>query len=205
MSQHRLPSLEAGPKDAERAAILVHGRGGSAEDMMGLAQSLGLHDRRVICPQATGHSWYPARFIAPLEQNQPWLDDALARLEDEVSTLLETGFAVGDILLIGFSQGACLTSEYLARHPRRYEGAMIFTGGLIGPPGTIWPVSTALADVPVFLSTSETDGWVPPSRVRETDAWLKACGARSSLVIYEDRPHTIIQAELAAAKQAVGL
>src|SRR5262249_23208092 len=122
------------PERAEGALVLVHGRGASARSILGLHEEFGLPRIAALAPQAAGNTWYPHSFLAPLEANQPYLDSALRRLETLVSELLGRGLRSERIALLGFSQGACLTLEFAARHPRRYGAVIGFTGGLIGPP-----------------------------------------------------------------------
>ena len=194
------PLTQAGNGSTDLVAILVHGRGGRAEDMRALAEQLGLGGARCLFPAATGSTWYPQRFTAPLESNEPDLSAALGHYERLVAQLLAEGVPPGRILLGGFSQGACLTAEYLARHPRAYAGASIFTGGLIGPPGTRWPPQPALAGLPVYLASSEIDEWIPMDRVRETEAWLRTSGVDVTTRIFTDRPHTVSAEEIGEAR-----
>ncbi|MFC6668286.1 alpha/beta hydrolase [Deinococcus radiopugnans] len=124
------------PEKASAAVILVHGRGGSAEDMLGLSQQFGVPALAYLAPQARGHTWYPQSFLAPIERNEPGLSSGLQAIDDVVNTLGAQGIAPENIVIGGFSQGACLALEYVARHARRYGGAFAFSGGLIGPDGT---------------------------------------------------------------------
>ena len=140
---------------ARAVVLLAHGRGGSASDMRGLALSLEAAGVRYVLPQAPGDSWYPLGFLSRLADNEPKLSrslDAYAALIDE---LLAAGVAAARLVLAGFSQGACLTAETAARHPRRYGGVVLFTGGVIGPPDTVWPVSAGLAGTPVLIGASK--------------------------------------------------
>jgi predicted esterase len=196
------PILAAGPAPEEAAATLVmlHGRGGSAEDMLGLHRALGLDDLAAVAPQASGHTWYPHTFLAPLDANQPYLDSALRRIASIVADLMTRGIPSTRIALLGFSQGACLTSEFLARHPRQYGAGMILTGGLIGPPGTPRKYAGSLAGTPMFLGTSEPDPHIPSERVTETEAVLKRMGAAVEVRRYPGMPHTINQDELDACR-----
>ncbi len=174
-----------GPRDARLTCLMIHGRGRDAAEMATLAGGLGAPDVRFLCPDAPGGSWYPGRFMDPPEANEPWLSEALARLEDLVS-----GLPHDRLVLAGFSQGACLAAQMLVRRPGRYGGALIFTGGLIGPPGTVWPPGD-LAGTPVLLTGSDVDDWIPVARTRETAAALTARGAAVDLVIYPDRAHEV--------------
>ncbi|HEY2589717.1 MAG TPA: dienelactone hydrolase family protein, partial [Tepidisphaeraceae bacterium] len=142
-------------------------------------------------------------FLAPIESNQPYLDSALRRIESIVADLLARGVGSERIFLLGFSQGACLTSEFVARHPRRYGGAIAFTGGLIGPPGTPRDYAGSLAGTPVFLGTSDPDPHVPFARVEETRDVLERMGATVELRRYPGMPHTINEDEIEAARQLI--
>ena len=132
------PVLTAGPAPEQAAAtlVMVHGRGGTAEDILSLYPELGIDNLAALAPQAAGYTWYPHSFLAPIDSNQPWLDSALALVESIIDDLLRRGIKSERIALLGFSQGACLTSEFVARNPRRYGAVMVLTGGLIGPRGT---------------------------------------------------------------------
>src|SRR4051794_17882012 len=149
--------LTVGPplNKAEGAILLLHGRGATAQSILPLYEEFGAENFSGIAPQAAGQSWYPQSFLAPLEANQPYLDSALHRVEGLVSDLLARGIASERIAIVGFSQGACLTLEFIARHPRRYGAIMGLTGGLIGPPGTQRNYEGSLAGTPVFLGTSD--------------------------------------------------
>ena len=196
------PTLSAGPPPGEAAAtlVLLHGRGGSAEDILSLYAELGLPGLAALAPQADGNTWYPNTFLAQLEANQPHLDSALRRVESIVADLLARGVPGGRIALLGFSQGACLTLEYAARHPRRYGAVIGLTGGLIGPPGTPRDYAGSLDGTPVFLGTSDPDPHVPFARVRETEAVLTRMGAAVELRRYPGMPHTVNRDELDAAR-----
>ncbi len=190
------PTVEA----ADLVLLLVHGRGGSAEDMLSLYRALGLATVAAIAPQAAGNSWYPNSFLAALESNQPFLDSALARIESLVNGLIAKGIASERIGLLGFSQGACLTLEFAARHPRRYGAVIGLTGGLIGPAGTPRNYAGSLAGTGVFLGTSDPDPHVPLERVKETRAVLQRMGAEVQLRSYAGMPHTINNDELDASR-----
>ena len=165
------------------------------------------HGQREIRPscgatgsQAAGHSWYPLSFLAPLEANQPFLDSALRRLETLVADLLARGVPSERIALLGFSQGACLSAEFAARHPRRYGAIMALTGGLIGPPGTAQDYPGSLAGTPAFLGGGDPDPHVPFERVQETAAVLTRMGAAVELRRYPGMPHTVNEEELEACR-----
>src|SRR5215208_1592542 len=147
------PVLTAGPSPGLAAAtiVLIHGRGAGAEDMMGLFDALHVDELAAVAPQAAGHTWYPHSFLAPIDSNRPYVDSALRKLASVVDDLLSRGIASERIALLGFSQGACLTSEFVARNPRRYGAVMVLTGGLIGPPATPRDYAGSLGGTPIFL------------------------------------------------------
>jgi predicted esterase len=196
------PTLTAGPpaEEADVVIVLVHGRGASAESILVLHQEFNLEGLSSVAPQAAGSTWYPYSFLAPLESNQPYLDSALRRLEAIVADLSGRGVPHERIALLGFSQGACLTTEFVVRHPRRYGAVMGLTGGLIGPEGTPRQYAGSLEGTPVFLGTSDPDPHVPFERVRETEGVLARMGARVELRRYPGMSHTINADELAACR-----
>jgi predicted esterase len=179
---------------------MVHGRGATAQSILSLYDELGIDALAALAPQAAGGSWYPHSFLAPIETNQPWLDSALGRIESIVTGLIEAGLPTERIALLGFSQGACLSSEFVARHPRRYGAVMALSGGLIGPPGMSRHDTGSLAATPVFLGIGDPDAHVPFSRVDETRVALTAMGASVELRRYPGMPHTINQDELEACR-----
>lgn len=191
------------PERAAGAIVLIHGRGASAADLLGLYNVLGETSLAALAPQAAGSTWYPNSFLAPVESNQPYLDSALRRIESVITDLLARGVREDRVFLLGFSQGACLTSEFMARHPRRYGGAIAFTGGLIGPPGTPRNYPGSLDGTPVFLGTSDPDPHVPFARVEETRDVLQRMGAIVELRRYAGMPHTVNQDEMDAARELI--
>ncbi len=197
-----LPLQSAGPApdEADATVVLVHGRGATAASILSLYDELKLPTLAALAPQAADSTWYPHSFLAPLESNQPYLDAALNRLESIVAELLARGIPSKRIALLGFSQGACLTLEFIARHPRRYGAVMGLTGGLIGPPGTPRDYPGSLDGTPVFLGTSDPDPHVPFQRVQETQAVLARMGADVELRRYPGMPHTVNQDELNASR-----
>jgi predicted esterase len=192
------PILTAGPAPEQAAAtlLMVHGRGGSAEDILSLRGELGFDEIAALAPQAAGHTWYPHSFLAPLESNQPYLDSALRRLSSVIDDLLGRGIPSERIALLGFSQGACLSSEFVARNPRRYGAVMVLTGGLIGPPGTPRNYPGSLDSTPVFLGCGDPDPHIPFGRVLETEQVFSRMGATAEVRRYPGRPHTISPDEL---------
>jgi predicted esterase len=185
----------------DSALVLLHGRGGSAEDLLSLGEDLDVAGIRLIAPQAAGSTWYPESFLAPIERNQPYLDSALRRVGTIIAMLGDQGIPPARVALLGFSQGACLASEFVARNPRRYGAVMALTGGLIGPPGTMFDFPGSLDGTPVFLGASDPDLHVPFARVQETEAVLKRMGANVELRRYPGMPHTVNQDEMAVCRR----
>jgi len=183
-------------QEARAAMVLLHGRGASAQSILQLADELDRQDFAYLAPQAAGSTWYPYSFLAPLEQNEPYLSSALRLVESVVQRLLAAGIPSERLFLLGFSQGACLSLEFVARHPRRYGGVAALTGGLIGPDGTPRDYPGSLEGTPVFLGTSDPDPHVPLTRVEESARVLERMGARVNLRTYPGMPHTINRDEL---------
>ena len=168
--------------------------------MLSLLDTLAVPGLAAVAPQAAGGTWYPQSFLSPIEANQPYLESALAKIDSVVRGLIEGGTPAERIGVLGFSQGACLASEFAARHPRRYGGVMALTGGLIGPAGTPRDYPGDLAGTPIFLGSGDPDPHVPFERVRETEAVLAAMGGVVDVRRYPGRPHTIGQDELDACR-----
>ena len=186
---------------ADLAMVLLHGRGGSAEDILELGSALRLPNVAYLAPQAAGHTWYPLSFLAPRNRNEPYLSSALNKVESVIRTLEQSGFGRDRIVVAGFSQGACLATEFVASHPARYGGLIAFTGGLIGPPGSLQSSpSGELAGTPALLSSGDPDPHVPWARVEESAAILSAMGATVTTKRYPGRPHTVTQEELELAR-----
>jgi len=202
MHQNKPEELQVGDR-ADLTIISVHGRGRSPDDMRALAGRLGLDNVRYLFPVATNNTWYPALFMDPIAENEPWLSAAIAHYESLVSGLIAEGMPADRIVVGGFSQGACLTAEFLARHPRRYAAAVLWTGGLIGPEGTQWPVRRELQGLPAYISTSLTDPWVPAPRVRETHGWLQSSGSSAMMMIFQQREHGVLDEEVGAARAMI--
>jgi phospholipase/carboxylesterase len=181
------------PLDTARAVmIMVHGRNAAPENILELSDVLDRPEFAYVGPAAAGGTWYPYSFMAPREQNEPGISSGLAVIESLVTTLLARGFAAERIMLLGFSQGACLTSEFSIRHPRRYGGVMALSGGLIGPPGTTWDdVTTSLDGTPVFLGCSDVDPHIPAERVRESEAVFRRLGAAVTRKLYPGMGHIV--------------
>jgi predicted esterase len=197
------PVLIRGPEAtaARLAVILVHGRGGSAEDLLALAGDIGWNDVRYLAPQAAGHTWYPYSFLSPIDRNEPHLSSALNRLATLVASLQDQGIPANRIGLLGFSQGACLSLEFAARHARRYAALVGLSGGLIGPPGTTRQYAGTMEGTPVFLGCSDVDPHIPVERVRETSAVFRTLGAAVDERIYPGMGHIVNTDEMTAVRQ----
>ncbi len=194
--------LHAGEQPGATAAavVMIHGRGASAEDILGLAGAFERPDLAYLAPQAAGGSWYPQRFIAPLAANEPWLSSALGRIEALLSYLGEAGVAPERTVLLGFSQGACLALEYAARNARRYGGLAGLSGGLIGPDGTPRDYPGSLAGTPVFLGCSDVDFHIPKARVLESAEVLRRMGGEVDARLYPGMGHLVNQDEIDAVR-----
>jgi len=198
----RQPVLQYGApiESARRAAIFIHGRGASAEDILGIALELGTEDVAYFAPQAFGNTWYPYSFLSPISQNEPGLTSALGVIGGLVEKLATGGHTPERIIILGFSQGACLALEFAARHAQRFAAVVGLSGGLIGPPGTPRNYPGSLVDTPVFLGCSDVDPHIPLERVRESAAVLRRMEAQVDERIYKRMGHTINADELGAVR-----
>lgn len=183
---------------ARVAMIMVHGRGASAEDMAGLAAELRTTDIAFLAPQAAGRTWYPYSFLSPIEDNEPGITSGLHVIAGLIDQLVAQQVPHERIALLGFSQGACLALEFVARHPRRYQAVVGLSGGLIGPPGTPRHYPGTLAGTPVFLGCSDIDPHIPLARVHETAEVFRRVGASMDERIYPRMEHTVNEDEIAA-------
>jgi len=184
------------PENASAAMIMLHGRGGSAEDMLSLSNHFDQSDVAYLAPQAAGHTWYPHRFIAPVAANEPHLSSALQAVDDTIAEVEKAGIPADKIFLIGFSQGACLALEYAARNPRRYAGVIGLSGGLIGEKIDTNNYNGSLEETPVFLGCSDVDFHIPVERVKESTAAMSDLGADVTERIYPGMGHTINEDEV---------
>lgn len=196
------PVLHAGAplKDARLAVIMAHGRGAAADDMIGLAETLRITDVAFLAPQAADYAWYPYPFMSPLAQNEPALTSALKKIASLVSAANAEGLGAERVVLIGFSQGACLSLEFAARHARRYAAVIGLSGGLIGPPGTPRDYAGSFAGTPVFLGCSDVDPHIPVTRVRESAEIFRRMGAAVDERIYPQMGHTVVPDEITAVR-----
>ncbi len=183
-------------KDASRAIIMLHGRGGSPEDMLPLTEELGIDSFAVFLPRAERNTWYPYSFLVPPEQNQPWLDSALEMIAGLENELLSSGIASENIYFLGFSQGACLSLEYTARSAKRYGGVIAFSGGLIGDIIEREKYKGDFLQTPVFLGSSDPDPHIPAKRVKESGKLLASLNADTFMEIYPGMGHIISREEI---------
>jgi phospholipase/carboxylesterase len=196
-SGQRILSAGAPLAGARGAVITLHGRGASADDIIGLADHLGQDDVAYFAPQATGSVWYPQRFMEPRALNEPWLGSALSVVHALVDDIVEAGIGRDRIVLLGFSQGACLALEAVARKPGRYGGAVGLSGGLIGADGELWDGGDDLDGTPVLLGCAERDFHIPIGRVEESAVRFSKAGALVTKRIYQGSAHGVNADEIA--------
>lgn len=190
-------------EEAKKALIMIHGRGGFAEDILGLADHLKIKDFALVAPQAYNNSWYPLSFMAPEEQNQPWLDSALEMLHEVELELNQKGITSENIYFFGFSQGACLALEYTTRNAKKYGGIIAIIGGLIGEHINTGNYITDFEKTRIYLGTSDPDSHVPLERVQQTAEILKNKNAEVELRIHKDAGHVILPEELGVANNFI--
>lgn len=184
--------------DAQAAMVMIHGRGATADGILTLADEFTTTGFTYRAPQAAGSGWYPFRFIEPLEKNEPYLSSALKAVDTVVTQLTENGVPAEKIVLLGFSQGACLALEYAARNPRRYGGLVALSGGLIGPMGMQFTYDGSLDSTPVLIGCADNDTHIPLQRVKESSTALRALGGEVDERIYPGMGHTVNADEIKA-------
>ena len=189
------------PADARLAVILIHGRGDSAAGILGLAPEFGVDDVAWIAPQAAGQTWYPYSFLAPMDRNEPGLSSGLHLIGELVQSLADEGVAAERVVLMGFSQGACLAQEFAGRNARKYHAIVGLSGGLIGPPGTPRDYTGSFEETTVFLGCSDVDPHIPVARVQESADVFKRMGAMVDARIYRGMGHTVNADEIAAVTE----
>src|SRR5205807_4018035 len=197
LHQHE-PILTAGEDlgDARAVGILIHGRGASAGSILSLAPRLECPGLAFLAPQAARGTWYPRRFLDPVESNEPWLSSALGAVGRVVGMAEEAGVPAESTLLLGFSQGACLTLEFLARNARRYGGVAGLSGGLIGPDGLARPTNGSLEGTPVFLGCADPDPHIPAQRVWDAAGELRRLGGEVTVRLYPCGEHAVNDDEI---------
>lgn len=183
-------------QSAGAAMILMHGRGASAEDILTLVPELNQAGFAYLAPQAAGYTWYPYSFLAPLSNNEPWLSSALSVIASLLNTITEVGIPPERTILLGFSQGACLSLEFAARNARHYGGLAGLSGGLIGPDGTPRDYQGSLEGTPVFLGCSDVDFHIPKQRVQQSAEVLRRLGGDVTMRLYPGMGHMVNEDEI---------
>jgi len=189
--------------EADAALVLVHGRGATARSIVQMGQEVHREGIALLAPQAARNTWYPNSFLAPVERNEPGRTSGLQAVGDAVERAVEAGIDRERILLLGFSQGACLASEYVARNPRRYGGLVALSGGLIGE--TVDPTSYEgdIERTPVFIGCSDVDPHIPLERVKETSEAFELLHGDVDERIYEGMGHGVNEDEMDAVSDLV--
>jgi phospholipase/carboxylesterase len=197
------PVVEAGAPlgTGPGAVIMVHGRGAAPDNILDLVPHLTHPELTYLAPTAADRTWYPHSFMTAIAANEPWLSSALATLASLVARIEAAGVPRARIVLLGFSQGACLSSEFAVRHPARYGGVIALSGGLIGPPGTEWPAQGDFGGTPVFLGCSDVDAHIPKSRVIESGDVFTRMGADATTRIYPGMGHLVNEDEIKFARR----
>ena len=190
-------------KEASKALIMIHGRGASAEDILSLSEYLNVKEFALIAPQATNNTWYPFSFLVSPSQNEPWLSSALLMLTEVVTDLNNANIPTEHIYFVGFSQGACLTLEFVTRNAKKYGGVAAFTGGLIGDKIYRENYKGDFENTPVFIGTSDPDPHVPVERVHATADIMKSMHASVTAKVYDNMGHTINNDEIQNANNIV--
>jgi phospholipase/carboxylesterase len=189
--------------EAKKVLILLHGRGADARDILSFASHLEVKDYALVAPEATGNTWYPFSFMMPPRQNEPWLSSALSLVKEVVDDLMKAGVSSNNIYFAGFSQGACLTLEFVARHATKYGGVAAFTGGLIGDKIYTENYKGDFQGTPVFIGTSNPDPHVPVERVHATTGILKSLNGVVTEKVYNNMGHTINEDEIRQANSLI--
>lgn len=190
-------------KEAEKALIMLHGRGADARDILSVASHLNVPKFALLAPEATNNTWYPHSFMAKPEQNEPWLSSALDLLKEMVDEVTKQGITTENIYFLGFSQGACLALEFVARHAQKYGGVAAFTGGLIGDKVNLENYSGNFKGTPIFIGTGNPDPHVPTERVKESADILEKMNAKVHLKVYDGKPHSVSPDEIEEANRLI--
>ena len=190
--------------EAPVAVILVHGRGAAPENILDLVPSLGIAEVTYLAPAAANRTWYPYGFMSDIARNEPFLSSALSMLDSLVARVEATGVARDHIVIGGFSQGACLTTEFAIRNASRFGGVAAFSGGAIGPPGTVWVAEDRFDGTPMFFGCSDVDAHVPEARVLESAAVCAGMGAEVTTRIYPGMGHLVNDDEIGWLRSLLG-
>jgi len=189
------------PLGAARVVVIaLHGRNAAPRNILDLAPAIGNDRVTFVAPAAAGGSWYPLSFLSPIEANEPGITSGIAVIHGLIDDAIAAGVHAERIVLLGFSQGACLAATAAQRRPARYGGALVFSGGLIGPPGTAWNETGHFGGTPVFLGCSDVDGHIPAERVRESAALFERMGANVTMRLYPGMGHLVNEEEVAFAR-----
>jgi len=189
--------------EASYALVLVHGRGGNADGMLPIARTGGATDAALIAPRAVGGTWYPKRFLDPMASNEPYLTSALASVSRAVASVIDAGIPPHRIILVGFSQGACLTLEFAARNAQRYGGVAALAGALVGDDADVRQDAGDFAGTPILLACGDQDDHIPEAKVRKAATMLAAQGATVDMRIYPGITHTIVGDQIEALRVMV--
>lgn len=203
MHEKKLETAGKSLEEASKALIMLHGRGGIAKDFLKLAKHLEVDDFALIAPEAYNNSWYPLSFMAPENQNEPWLSSALNLIKEIEEDLNQQGIASENIYFFGFSQGACLILEYMTRNAKKYGGAVAIIGGLIGEKINTGNYITDFQGTRILLATSDPDMHVPLKRVERTAEILKLKNADVHFKVYRNTGHTLLQEEMDLANELI--
>jgi len=192
------PVLSAGAslESATATLIMIHGRGATADSILSLVPELDQPGVAYLAPQAANFTWYPNSFLMPIPSNEPGLSSGLAVIEDVLAHVLAAGIPAEKVMLLGFSQGACLSLEFVARHTRKYGGVAGLSGGLIGPDDTPRDYPGSLDGTPVFLGCSDVDSHIPKARVLESADVFRQLGGKVTMRLYANMAHTLNQDEI---------
>jgi len=193
-----MPFSEAGapPSRAKAAMIMLHGRGAEAKGILQFSEEFAQPDVRYLAPQAASHTWYPYPFTEPQKKNQPWLDSALNRVDELILRLISEGILQEKIVLLGFSQGACLALEYAARNPGKYGGIIAWSGALIGEDPGKNSYKAGLEKTPVFMGVGEQEHYFSMDRFNQTCKIMENLGADLEQRVYPGKGHTIVEDEV---------
>lgn len=202
---HSKEIISAGKKlsEAKKALVMIHGRGGSAQDVLSLASHLNVEEYALFAPQATGNTWYPNSFLVNPKQNEPGLSSALEVLKDLLKEIKAEGISSENIYFLGFSQGACLALEFVTRNAQQFGGVVALTGGLIGDKIYTGNYTGDFSGTPVFIGTGNPDAHVPVERVQHTAEVLQKMNAEVTVEVYDNKPHSISQDEIQKANSLI--
>ena len=187
--------------ESDAVVLMIHGRNAAPKNILDLAEQLDNPDFSYVAPAAAGNTWYPYSFMAVKDQNEPGLSSGLWVMDHLLRSLIDRGIRKEYVILLGFSQGACLTAEFAARHAGRFAGVIVYSGGLIGPPGTQWEYDGSFEGTPVFLGCSDVDSHIPQARVDESAAVFERMGAEVTKRIYPSMGHLVNDDEIAFTRE----